>query len=115
MRSAALCLLLVLALAPAGCAGAEGQKAQELLAQSDQALAQVKSFRFSGRMWMETPVGDFTFIMTGGGNTAKGGSSFAIMRAPDVPEFPEVTVVMRGAKAWMKMAGRWRSLHSIGV
>lgn len=110
MRRAALCLLLVLAPAQAGCAGAEGQKAQELLAQSDQALAQVKSFQFSGRMWMETPVGDFTFIMTGGGNTAKGGSSFATMRAPDVPQFPEVTVVMRGAKAWMKTAGRWQSL-----
>jgi len=45
-----------------------------------------------------------------GGTTAKGGSSFATMRAPDVPQFPEVTVVMRGSKAWMKTAGRWQSL-----
>jgi hypothetical protein len=110
MRRAALFLALVLAVASSGCAGADGQKAQELLAQSDQALAEVESFRFAGRMWMETPVGDFTFVLRGGGNTAEGGSSFMTVQAPDVPEFPEVSVVMRGTDAWMKAGGGWQKV-----
>src|SRR5262245_44958710 len=110
MRRAALLMLVVLAVLPLGCAGAEGQRAQELLAQSDQALTQVKSFRFAGRLWMETPVGDFTFIMRGGGTPAKGGSSFVSMQAPDVPQFPEVTVVTRGARAWMKAGRGWQRM-----
>jgi hypothetical protein len=108
MRRAALLFLVVLAALPLGCAGAEGRRAQELLAQSDQALAQVKSFRFAGRLWMETSVGDFIFVMHGGGSPAKGGSSFVSMQAPDVPQFPEVTVVTRGARAWVKAGNGWQ-------
>lgn len=110
MWRAALLFLLLAAVLPLGCAGAEGRQAQELLAQADQALAQVKSFRFAGRLWLETPLGDFTFIMRGGGNAAKGGSSFVTMQAPDVPQFPEVTVVTRGEKAWMIAGPGWQRL-----
>ena len=110
MRRAALLFLLVLAAFPLGCAGAEGQRAQELLAQSDQALAQVKSYRFAGRLWMETPAGDFTFVMHGGGNPKKGGSSYVSMQAPDIPQFPEVTVVIRGQKAWVQAGRGWQRL-----
>lgn len=110
MRRAALLLLLLVVLLPLGCAGAEGQRAQELLAQADQALAQVESYRFAGRLWMETPVGDFTFVMRGGGDLSKGGSSFVSMSAPDVPEFPEVNVVTRGQKSWVKAGGGWQRL-----
>jgi hypothetical protein len=110
MRRAALLTLLVVAVLPLGCAGAEGRQAQELLAQSDQALSQVRSFRFAGRLWLETPVGDFTFVMRGAGNSAKGGSTFVTMDAPDVPQFPEVTVVTRGERAWMKAGGGWQPL-----
>ena len=108
MRRVALVPALVLAaLLPLGCAGAEGQRAQELLTQSDLALAGVESFRLAGRMWMETPVGDFTFVLRGGGNSKQGGSSFMTMSAPDVPQFPEVTVVTRGGTMWMKAGGAW--------
>jgi len=110
MRRATLALALFLAVTSAGCAGADGQKAQELLAQSDAALAQVESFRFAGRMWMETPVGDFTFVLRGGGNTKDGGSSFMTVQSPDVPEFPEVSVVMRGTDGWMKAGGGWQQI-----
>lgn len=106
MRRAALVLALA-ALLPLGCAGAEGQRAQELLAQSDQALAGVKSMRFAGRMWMETPVGDFTFVLSGGGTAKGGGASYMTMRAPDVPEFPGMSIVVRGQTAWMKAGGAW--------
>jgi hypothetical protein len=102
-----MCLVATL---PLGCAGAEGQRAQELLTQADQALAKVESFRFAGRLWMETPAGEFTFVMRGGGNPKQGGSSFVVMQAPDVPEFPQVTVVTRGQKSWVKAGGPWQRL-----
>lgn len=108
MRRAGLAFVLVLAaLVPLGCAGAEGQRAQELLAQSDQALANVKSYRLAGRMWMETPVGDFGFVLRGG-NSRNGGSSFMTMSAEDVPGFTGVTVVTRGQTAWVDAGGGWQ-------
>jgi hypothetical protein len=110
MRRAALLLACVLALLPLGCAGAEGQRARELLTQADQALAKVESFRFAGRLWMETPAGEFAFVMRGGGNPKQGGSSYVVMQAPDVPQFPEVTVVTRGQRAWVKAGGPWQRL-----
>lgn len=108
MRRAALAIALLLAVASAGCAGADGQKAQELLAQSDQALAQVESFRFSGRMTMEAPMGDFRVVFFGGGDARPGGSFFMTMKAPDIPQFPETTMVVRGDEAWMKLDGAWQ-------
>ena len=51
-RVANLATLLLATLGVAGCAGADGQRAQELLTQSNQALAQVDTYRFSGRMTM---------------------------------------------------------------
>lgn len=110
MRRLALVFLLLVALAPLGCAGADGQRAQELLEESDQALAQVESFRFSGRMTMETPAGDFRIVLFGGGDARTGGNFFMTMKAPEVPGFPETTVVVRGDEAWMKMNGGWQPL-----
>jgi outer membrane lipoprotein-sorting protein len=109
-RAAIVCLLLAAALAPVGCAGADGQRAQELLAESDRALAEVETFRFAGRMTMATPLGDFTFVLRGGGDAQAGGAFFMKMEAPDVPEFPEMTVVVRGDEAWMKSAAGWQQL-----
>jgi hypothetical protein len=109
-RSALAVLLLLAALAPVGCAGADGQRAQELLAESDRALAQVESFRFAGRMTMATSLGEFVFVLRGGGDAQPGGAFFVTMEAPDVPEFPEMTVVVRGDEAWMKSDGGWQAL-----
>jgi hypothetical protein len=109
MRRVAL-LYALAALLPLGCAGEEGQRAQELLAQSDQALAEVTSMRFSGRIWMETPLGDFTFVMSGAGTTTGGGASYVTMHSPDVPEFPETSVVVRGQTAWVQAGGRWQRM-----
>jgi outer membrane lipoprotein-sorting protein len=103
--------LLLAAVLPLGCAGADGQRAQELLEESDRALAQVESFRFSGRMTMETPVGDFRMVLFGGGDAKPGGAFFMTMKSPDLPEFPETTMVVRGDEGWMKLNGGWQSLH----
>ena len=109
MRRVAFAFALVLAaILPLGCAGAEGQRAQELLAQSDEALAGVESFRLAGRMWMETPIGDFTFVLRGGGNSKNGGSSFMTMSSEDMPGFPGMTVVTRGQTAWVNAGGGWQ-------
>jgi outer membrane lipoprotein-sorting protein len=105
----AACLLLA-ALAPLGCAGADGQRAQDLLAESDRALAQVESFRVSGRMTMSTPVGEFAVVLFGGGDARPGGNFFMRMEAPGVPQFPKTTVVVRGDEAWMKLDGGWQPL-----
>jgi outer membrane lipoprotein-sorting protein len=102
--------LLLAAVLPLGCAGADGQRAQELLEESDRALAQVESFRFSGRMTMETPVGDFRMVLFGGGDAKPGGAFFMTMKSPDLPEFPETTMVVRGDEGWMKLNGGWQSL-----
>jgi hypothetical protein len=121
MRRVALVVsLLLVALAPLGCAGADGQRAQELLEESDRALAEVESFRFSGRMTMATPVGSFRIVLYGGGDAQPGGAFFMTMKAPDVPEFPETTVVVREDEAWMKLDGGWQPLpmppaHATGI
>ena len=42
----------------------------------------------------------------GGGDAQQGGLSSSTMKAPDMPQFPETTVVIRGDKAWMKVERR---------
>ncbi|MGH3043149.1 MAG: LolA family protein [Gaiellaceae bacterium] len=114
-RAAVLAMLLLATLGVAGCAGADGQRAQELLSQSNQALAQVETFRFSGQMTMEMPVGSFTFTMTGAGRQTGTPASIVTMRADGVPGFP-LSVVSRGDVVWTKMAdGAWvRSVAPAG-
>jgi hypothetical protein len=102
----ALALLAVLA-ATSGCAGPDGQRAQELLARADQALAEAESFRLAARVWMETPVGNFTVVLNGGLTTKKGGAAFLTVSSPDVPEFPAMTVLARGSSVWIKEGRRW--------
>jgi hypothetical protein len=110
MRSIALALTAVLvACALVGCSGADAQRAQELLQQSNQALLEVKSFRFAGRMWMKGPdgVGEISLTMRGAATQKGAGASYLTLRAPGVPGFPETTVVVRGKRAWMGVGGSW--------
>jgi hypothetical protein len=115
MRRVALALTPVLAAcALAGCAGADARRAQELLQESNQALLEVKSFRFAGRMWMKGPdgVGEISLAMRGAATQKGAGASYLTMRAQGVPGFPETTVVVRGQRAWMGMSGSWTPLPS---
>lgn len=107
-RIALIVVTAVSAVALAGCSGADAQRAQELLQQSDQALAGVESFTFAGRLWLEGPDGlNATLVMSGGGNTKDGGSSFFTMSAEGLAGFPPVTVVTRGQTLWTRAAGEW--------
>ena len=58
MRRAALVLALALATITAGCAGAEGRQAQELLDEAELAFAGLETYTLGGTMTMETPLGD---------------------------------------------------------
>jgi hypothetical protein len=107
-----LAILVVLAAASVlpltGCVGPEGKQAQDILAQADQAMAQAESFRFAGRLTLETSVGDFTMVMRGAASKEDGGASVVTLSSDDIPGFPEVTVVTRGQDAWVKAGGSWQ-------
>jgi hypothetical protein len=107
-RIGLLVLAAVAALVVGGCSGADARRAEELLQQSDQALRTVKSYRFAGRFWIESEIGDFALVMRGGGNTHGGGASFLTMRSDDLPGFSELTVVQQGRSVWIRDGGGWR-------
>lgn len=111
-RLGPLVLVALSALAVAGCSGADAQRAQELLQQSDQALQALKSYHFAGRLWVESDAGDVTLVMRGGGNTRRGGASFVTMRAEGIPGFPEVTVVQQARTLWIRTGGAWTRTQS---
>jgi hypothetical protein len=114
-RVAFLAAVLLATFSAAGCAGADGQRAQELLTQSNQAMARVDTFRFSGRMTMEMPTGSFTFTMTGAGRQSGTPAAIVTMRADGIPGFP-MSVVTHGDVVWTKMEdGAWvRSVAPAG-
>jgi hypothetical protein len=111
-RLAILVVLAAASLVPlTGCVGVEGKQAQDILAQTDEAMAQAESFRFAGRLTLETSVGDFGLVMRGAASKEDGGASVVTVSSDDVPGFPEVTVVTRGQDAWMKAGGSWQHVQ----
>jgi hypothetical protein len=111
-RIGLLVLAAVAALVLAGCSGADAERAEELLRQSDQALERVQSYRFAGRFWIESEVGDFSLVMRGGGNRRGDGASFVTMRSDDIPGFPEATVVQQGRTMWIRAGGPWQRVEA---
>jgi hypothetical protein len=111
-RIGLLVLATVTALVAAGCSGADAQRAEELLRQSDQALQGLKAYRFAGRFWIESDAGEFTLVMRGGGNTRAGGASFVTVRSDDIPGFPEITVVQQSQTMWIRAGGRWTRVQA---
>lgn len=109
-RTGVAFVALLAALALAGCSGAEAQRAQELLRQSEAAMEKLEAFRFAGRMWVEADGLELTLVMRGGGSTKPGGASYVTMRADGIPGFPETTVVTRGDRTWMKAGGSWTAM-----
>lgn len=106
-RLGALLLALLAALAAGGCSGEEAQRAEELLQQSDRALASLKSYRFAGRLTVESDGAEFTVVMRGGGNTKNGGASYVTMRGEGIPGFREIIVVQQAETLWIGMGGDW--------
>lgn len=110
-RLLALALVVSAAGAVTGCSGVDAQKAQDILAQSTSAMADVKSVSFAMRMWTsDGPAGtEFTVLMHGGGyqRGKRAGESYATLNASDVPGLGAVTIVIRHNVLYVKAAGSW--------
>ena len=48
-------------------------------------------------------------MLYGGGDAQPGGDFFMTMKAPELPAFPETTVVVRDNEAWMELNGGWQA------
>jgi hypothetical protein len=95
----------------AGCSGADAGRAEELLRQSDQALKALHSYRFAGRLTLESDGVELTFVMKGGGNK-RGGASYLTMHGEGVPGFPELTLVQQGGTLWLRQGGSWTRMQA---
>jgi hypothetical protein len=112
MRGLVTLLLAALGLVASGCAGAEGQRAQELLSQAQAAESTLESATFELEL-------DATFDGQRVGMTMRGGGYMKGKRAGDM--FVEATssgafagfdfgVVAVGNRAHLRMNGDWRAL-----
>jgi hypothetical protein len=105
-RLLALLALTALAAVAAGCSGRDAQEAQALLAQSEQALAKVRSATFSAKLWTEGGPQQFSFTMSGGAY-AKGkqaGDFYVVMRSSD-ELFGDLVLVQQGGRMSAKVGG----------
>jgi hypothetical protein len=105
-RAFALLLLAAAAAVAPACSGADAQEAQQLLAQSDAAFANVKSVTFTARMTMTGGPADLTLTMTGGGY-AKGkraGDLYLLATAENLP-FRDFVIVKRSGRVSMSLNG----------
>ncbi|HEY3069561.1 MAG TPA: hypothetical protein VGJ34_04530 [Gaiellaceae bacterium] len=105
-RAFALFLLAAAATVAPACSGADAQEAQQLLAQSDAAFANVKSATFTARMTMTGGPADLTLTMTGGGY-AKGkraGDFYLLATAENLP-FRDLVMLKRAGRVSMSING----------
>ena len=119
MRRLLSLVLLTVALAvPAGCSGADAQKAQTILDESTTAMANVKSVSFAMRIWTSGgPDGtDFTVLMRGGGYEKgdRAGDAYVSMSSSDVPGLGSMTIVTHGDMLWVKAGGQWTRVPAPG-
>jgi hypothetical protein len=109
MRRSLIVLALVLSLASAGCAGLEGQKAQALLEEAEQAFADVETYRLGGVMTMKTPLGQVSMKMRVAVDQRAGAMSMT-MSSDELPGGGEMTMVYRPDGFWVKAGDAWQPL-----
>lgn len=109
MRRAVLLLALALSIASAGCAGAEGRQAQQLLDEAEQAFAELDTYRLGGTMTMKAPLGEVAVEMHVSVDQ-QAGAMLMTMRADELPGFPPMSVVARSDGFWMKAGGSWQPI-----
>ncbi|MGZ8244948.1 hypothetical protein [Methylomagnum sp.] len=107
MRRALLVLTLALSVASAGCAGAEGRQAQELLDEAEQAFAGLDTYTLGGTMRMTTPLGEVAVRMRATVDQ-DAGAMLMTMKADDLPGFSGMSMVARPDGFWMKAGGGWQ-------
>jgi hypothetical protein len=105
-RGLALLLVTAVAAAATGCSGADAQEAQTLLAESNAALAQVRSATFTARLTMTGGPQEFDMTMTGGGySKGRHAGDFYIVATSDTLPFRELTAVTRSGRTSMTLDG----------
>jgi hypothetical protein len=105
MRRLLLALVLAaVAVAAAGCVpGEEARKAEALLEESNEAFADLATYRLGGVMSMETPIGAIAFEIAA--DVDQGAEAMVMtMSSPDLPG-ANVLMVVRGDSFWMNMGG----------
>lgn len=101
----ALGAILSILLVAAGC-GADGQRAQELLLQSEIAQAKLSSSSFAGGVSFALAGRKVQLLYEGASSGRKG---YLSMRSSDLPGV-DMTVVVRGEQVWLRTGGRWQML-----
>jgi hypothetical protein len=111
MRGMLAAALTLTALIASGCSGADAQKAQTLLDESTQAMANVTSVSFAMRMWTTGgPEGsDMVVLMRGGGYNKGKHKGDSVMTISGLPQIGDVSVAIRNGHAFVRAGGRWTS------
>ncbi|MEO8290799.1 MAG: hypothetical protein ABI649_07365 [Gaiellaceae bacterium] len=112
MRRVLAAALTLTALLASGCSGVDAEKAQALLDQSTQAMANVKSVSFAMRMWTSGgPEGtDVVVLMHGGGYNKGKHKGDSIVTITGLPGVGDLSVATRGGHAYVRAGGRWTSM-----
>jgi len=114
-RLSAFLLVLASAVVLAGCAGVDGQKAQDLLLQADAAQRALTSEQFSMRMTMNAAGQEVVLQMAGGGylKGPQAGDVYMTMtgQSPDGKSL-DATIVKRGDLVTVRMNGRTQMLSA---
>lgn len=112
-RALAVALVGLSAIVLSGCAGGEADRASKLLARSSQAMDDVRSVSFSGRVWTDGGGGvpPFAVDLEGGLYTKgkRAGDMFAEATVEGVPAAFSV-VVLNGVTSMREAAGPWRTM-----
>jgi hypothetical protein len=105
-RALALLLLTATAAVAAGCSGADAQEAQDLLAQSNAAFAQVHSATFAARLSLTGGPAELTMTMSGGGYAhGRRAGDFYLLANSDNLGFRDLVLVSRSGRVAMSIDG----------
>jgi hypothetical protein len=112
MRRLGVVLLLAFGLVAAGCSGAEGQRAQQLLEQAQAAERNVRSATFDVEVNATFDGQKVGMSLRGGGYTkgARAGDMFIEAKASGALGGFDFGVISQGDQAYLNMNGTWRRM-----
>jgi hypothetical protein len=90
-----------------GCSGRDAEEAQTLLAESEAAVAQVRSVSFTGKFWTEGGPQELSFTIAGGAY-AKGkqaGDFYVVVRSKEEGLFEDMILVQRDGRMSASVGG----------
>jgi hypothetical protein len=99
--------LAVLAVVATGCSGRDVEEAQTLLAESEAAVANVRSVTFTGKFWTEGGPQELSFTIAGGAY-AKGkqaGDFYVVVSSKDEGLFEDMVLIQRDGRMSASLGG----------